>query len=307
MHKFLPVALTFAIFGPWVNADVGAASIIEARADRAAEASGGPGTLNSIDTIVSDMRLRNDFVLKGYESFKTGWYVGPGENFMGNNPRYSNNPTWSIYYDNPTYAGKVAKSALPWVVVFDGVNHSASNVAVEMRNMRTYIKSRSTGKWLSMSGPAGTSGTYYGKPSTGLPDKKETAIRQSADSSTVKLPADRNYFWHGWGVSGHVAVDADDTDAIFVTVQARIVVADSSRPDDLALAQVGLQVGADYYLDAKSIYTEGYAPAIGISRTKTITRQWQAFNFATLSDVGNQQPGGGITEASLRATPPPME
>ena len=34
---------------------------------------------------------------------------------------------------------------------------------------------------------------------------------------------------------------------------------------------------------------------------------WQAFNFTTL-DVGVEDPGGGtMTEAQLRANPPPLE
>ena len=53
-------------------------------------------TVNSADNVVADMRKPNDFVLKGYEKFEHGWYVGPGINNMGNDPRFSNSPTWSI-------------------------------------------------------------------------------------------------------------------------------------------------------------------------------------------------------------------
>jgi hypothetical protein len=265
------------------------------------------GVVNSVETIIADMERRNDFVLKGYESFKTGWYVGPGNNGMGNNPSFSNSPTWSIFYKNPNYAGKVAKAALPWVVIFDGVDHAATNVAVEIRNARSYIKSRASGKWLLQGGPAYTTGNYYGKPSTGLPMIDEVCLRRSATSSTIKVPEHRGYFWHGWWSTGRIAIDPNDIAAMFVTVQARLVVADSSRPDDRARAQVGLQVGADYYVDTKYNYREDYAPAVGISRTKRITNDWQAFNFTTFSDVGVQDPGGGISVAALRAQPPPLE
>src|SRR4051794_38283615 len=95
----------------------------------AAEAATDSSTLNSIDTIVGDMRMRNDFVLKGYEKFEHGWYVGPGINNMGNDPRFSNSPTWSIFYKNKSYVGKVAKAVLPWAVILDGSDHGASNLA----------------------------------------------------------------------------------------------------------------------------------------------------------------------------------
>jgi len=266
-----------------------------------------PATLNNLDTVVADMRLKNDFILKGYETFKYGWYVGPGETHMGNNPSYSNSPTWSIFYNNPAYIGKSAKAMLPWVVIFDGVNNAASNVAVEMRNMRTYLKSRSTGRWTLIGGPSNVSGVYYGKPNTGLPASNEIVVNRTPTSSAIKLPPNSGQFWHGWWGAGRLAINPADIGAFFVTVQARLIVADTSKPDDRYKAQIGLQVGADYYLDTVTTYRESYAPAIGINRTKTINNNWQAYSYTTLSDVGSQQPGGGITEAALRAAPPPME
>jgi hypothetical protein len=229
---------------------------------------------------------------------------------MGNNPDFQNTPEWSIFYNNPSYIGKVAKAILPWVVIFDGVDHAASNVAVEMRNMRAYIKTRSTGAWKVLGGPVKATGTYYGTPdSGGLPAQEEEVIDAYASEtgSAVKVHGNTGYFWHGWWSAGRLTVDPYDIDALFVTVQARMVVADTSQADDRDQAQVGLQVGADYYLDSYTVYAESYAPAVGIARTKNITNEWQAFSYTTFSDVGGQQPGGGITEASLRAAPPPME
>lgn len=264
-------------------------------------------TLNSADTVVRDMKLRNDFVLKGYESFEHGWYVGPGINVMGNDAAFSNNPTWSIFYKNPSYAGKVAKAILPWVVILDGVDHGASNTAVEIRSMRSYVKSRATGKWVLRGGPASTTGLYYGKPSTNLPARDEVVVRQSSVSSTISVPQNRGYFWHGWSTAGRFDIDPTDVAALIVTVQARLVVKDGSKEDDTAKAQLGLQVGADYYLTLTNTYPEAYAPAVGVNRTKTLTSDWQAFNFTTFSDVGTQDPGGGISEAAFRADPPTFE
>jgi hypothetical protein len=264
-------------------------------------------TLNSADTVVRDMELRNDFVLKGYESFEHGWYVGPGINIMGNDPAFTNNPVWSIYYRNPRYAGKVAKTVLPWVVILDGVDHAASNTAVEIRNIRSYVKSRGNGEWVARGRPASTTGLYYGKPDTNLPDKGEVVVRRSSNASTIRVPQNKGYFWHGWSTAGRFAIEKGDIAAILITVQARLVVSDESRQDDIAKAQLGLQVGADYYFTLTDTYSEAYAPAVGVNRTKTVTRNWQAFNFMTFSDVGLQDPGGGISEAAFRADPPPFE
>lgn len=265
------------------------------------------GAVNSIGTVVADMRLKNDFVLRGYESYEYGWYVGPGETQMGNDPSFSNAPVWSEYHDNPAYAGVVAKAILPWVVIFDGIGHAATNTAVELRNMRTYVKSRATGAWTSLGGPTAVAGVYYGKPSTGLPALSDVVLGATSTHATIQLHESSGYLWHGWWNEGRVAIQPNDLDAVFVTVQARTVLADPTRQDDRAAAQLGLQVGADYYLDTSTTYKEGYAPAIGISRTKKLTEAWQAFSFTTLSDVGAQNPGGGISEAALRALPPPLE
>ena len=264
------------------------------------------GQINSVDTIVSDMKLLNDFVLKGYENEKYGWYVGPGETHMGNNSSFTNVPEWSSFLNNPAYAGVSAKAMLPWLVIFDGVSDAASNTAVEIRNMRTYLKSRATGKWIALGGPVKASGTYYGKPNTGLPAYDEQTAGSYDTGSMIKVPENNGYFWHGWWSAGRMAVDPADIGAIFVTVQARLAVADPGRADDRAQAQLGLQVGADYYVDTSTVYQE-IAPAIGIARTKKITSNWQAFSYTTFSDVGSQIPGGGLTEAQFRAAPPPME
>ena len=264
------------------------------------------GTVNSLDTVVDDMRLRNDFILRGYEHYQHGWYVGPGEVVMGNNPSFTNVPTWSPYYNNPEFAGVVAKAMLPWVVVFDGVNHAAANAGVEIRNMKTYIKSRARGKWELVGGPVRSSGTYYGKPGTSLAAINETTLASYDTGSIIKIHSNPGYHWHGWWVNGRVPINPGDIEAIFVTLQGRLVVADGSKADDRSRAQLGIQVGADYYVDTNYVYS-AYAPAIGISRTKKLTNEWQAFSFTTLNDVGSQQPGGGISEAKFRAAPPPLD
>jgi hypothetical protein len=225
---------------------------------------------------------------------------------MGNNPTFRNSPHWSTFGNDSSYIGSSAKAMLPWLAVFDGPRHNTSNVAVEFRNMRTYVKSRSSGEWKLLGGPAKATGTNYGKPGTGLSPEGESVVGISETSSTIRMGQDSRYFWHGWWDAGVKGIDGWDIGAFFVTVQARLVVADQSRGDERDRAELGLQVGADYYLETSTDYS-GIAPNIGISRTKRLTSDWQAFNYTTLSDVGTQIPGGGITESDLRSGPPPLQ
>jgi hypothetical protein len=275
------------------------------KAVKAEEAPSG-SSLNSLDTIVGDMRELNDFKLRGYENEAYGWYVGPGSTHMGNNATFRNSPHWSTFGNDSSYTGTTAQAMLPWLAVFDGVNHNASNVAVEFRNMRTYYKSKSSGEWRLLGGPAKATGTVYGKAGSGIGPRGDTVVNSTETTSTIRMGDDSRTYWHGWWDIGVKSIEPWDIDAFFVTIQARLVVADPSGGDQRGQAELGLQVGADYYLETTTDYAS-IAPNIGISRTKKLTGDWQAFNYATLSDVGTQIPGGGITEAALRGGPPPLE
>lgn len=264
------------------------------------------GVVNSLDTIVNDMKLRNDLVLRGYESKTVGWYVGPGYVQMGNQARTSNTPQWfkdaypHLINDNPLQA------FLPWIVLFDGVGHAATNTRVHFRNMKAFYKSKRTGQWVSWGSSPGVSG--YATPKVGLfggtvPEDK----RVNSDGSVeIKPPADPNLAWHGWWSRGRVPIDAADIDAVFVTVQARLVVDNPSLPDDRSAARLLFHVGADYYIDTNTSWTVPQ-PGVGVSRAKQITNDWQAISLTTFSNVGVQEPGGGITETAFRSNPPPLD
>ena len=264
------------------------------------------GTINSLDTIVNDMKLRNDLVLRGYESKTAGWYVGPGYVQMGNQARTSNMPQWfknaypHLINDNPL------RAFLPWIVLFDGVGHAATNTRVHFRNVKAFYKSKRTGQWVSWGSSPGVSG--YATPKIGLfgGTVREDKRVNSDGSVEVKPPTDPNLAWHGWWSRGRVPIDAADIDAVFVTVQARLVVDNPSLPDDRDAARLLFHVGADYYIDTNTNWTVPQ-PGVGVSRAKRVTNEWQAFSLATFSNVGIQEPGGGITEATFRAAPPPLE
>jgi hypothetical protein len=262
-------------------------------------------TVNSLDVIVNDMALRNDFVLRGYEDKTVGWYVGPGYVVMGNIPNISNAPQ-DFQANNPNLAGLQLKAILPLVVLFDGTANSATNTRAEMRNIQLIIKSKSTKQWRVIGVSAGLGG--FNTPKTTLfngsvPEDKRT----NADGSVqIKPPSDSRLTWHGWWNNGRTLIDSYDVEAVMITMQARLTVDNPSLPDDRDHAQLGIQIGADYYIDQNTSW-QSINPAAMLSRTKRITKDWQAFNAMTFSNVGIQEPGGGITEASFRAAPPPLQ
>ena len=116
--------------------------------------------------------------------------------------------------------------------------------------------------------------------------------------------------FHGWS-SGFSRIDGPDIGAVFLTLQARLVKDKDSGTDDRDRAKYLIHVGGDYYPEtstrASDLAPAYYFPGIGLSRAKLVNNNWQAFSFSTIN-VGVEDPGGAtLTEAELRANPPPLE
>jgi hypothetical protein len=264
-------------------------------------------SINTIDTIVNDMRLNNDLVLDGVPS-SYGFAAGPGHVIMGNNPRGTSTPSWWTPANRSLKSEAWWNVILPWMVIFDGVGNAAGNTRVEMRNLKTYYKSRSSGQWILISqGPV--EGSNYPKHLQGT-NVTTPDIRTNADGTVSVRPPNGTSVFHGW-CCGKRPINGPDIEAIFITMQARLTVSNASLPDDRNAARYLIQVGGDYYPEASTTindYAPSYfSPGIGLSRSKLVNNQWQSFSFTTVN-LGVQDPGGAaISEAQLRAAPPPLD
>lgn len=275
--------------------------------DSSAGATTTTGAINSVDTIVNDMKLNNDVVLAGVPSSR-GYAAGPGHVIMGNDPRGSRTPNWwnpaNGYYKSGAYWNHIT----PWMVIFDGVGNAASNTRVEMRNMKAYYKSRSTGQWVLLS-QGEVDGSNY--PKTLIGSNVTPPDIRSVGAGVVSVrPPNGDSVFHGWCCARSLPAPADIA-AIHITLQARLTVHDASRPDDRAAARYLVQVGGDYYPDGgtsiNAFAPDYFNPGIGLSRSKLIGNAWQSYSFTTI-DVGVQDPGGAaISEAELRRAPPPLD
>lgn len=266
-----------------------------------------PATINTVDTIINDMKLMNDLQLAGIPS-NYGWSRGPGYVMMGNTPRGTNTPSWWSV-DNQRYkSSEWWNAVLPWFVVFDGVGNQARNTRVQVRDMKIYMKSKRSGSWTLLNHSPGVGGENYPKSLQG--DNVSTPdTRTESDGSTSILPPGGSLVFHGWG-GGFSDIDGSDVAAMFMTLQARLVKDNAGGSDDRASAKYLIHVGGDYYPDRSTRVSDlapaYYFPGIGVSRAKLVSNDWQAFNFATI-DAGIQDPGGGLSEAELRANPPPLQ
>jgi len=278
-----------------------------AAAPTAAAPTAASGSINSVDTIVNDMKLNNDLVLAGVPP-ERGYAAGPGFVVMGNDPRGSRTPSWwnpaNSYYKSGAYWNQI----VPWMVIFDGVGNAATNTRVEMRNMKAYYKSRSSGQWILLfqgtidgeNYPKGLNTVHVGRPDI---------VSVGSGGVSVRPPSTDLHF-HGWCCAGTLPAPADIA-AIHITLQARLTVHDANRPDDRSAARYLIQVGGDYYPDASTKNSafgpDFWNPGIGLSRSKLVGNTWQSYSFTTIN-VGVQDPGGAaISEAELRRAPPPLD
>jgi hypothetical protein len=268
------------------------------------------GAVNSVNEIVNDMALLNDLPLNGAPS-GPGWARGPGVVVMGNNPRGSATPGyWQP--SNGTYKGSTLwNGILPWMVLFDGQGNGASNTRVQMRNVKIYYRSRSNGSWQLIGSTTGVDGSLYSKDLMNAYGSAD--IRAESDGVSV-MPGNNNGFFHGWWTAGQksIAAVAGDIDAIFVTMQARLIIGPAGY-DDRSSARYLLQVGADYYPEVGMPVTSSgplgisWLPGVGVSRAKLITNEWRSFNMASIDAANQDVAGNAMSTAVFRSAPPPLD
>ena len=221
-----------------------------------------PLLLNTITTIINDMKLPHEGKPHGVPPH-LNWANGPRVG-MGNNPgTFRAITAWGQLYE-------------------DAAGNPASNTQVQIRTMLTCILSKKGGRWFLIQKSRGVEGHAYREDFAG--DINQPAnIRHESDGS-ISVTAGKGYNFHFWPSSGRVSINPNDIGGVFVTVQARLIVAKPDKPDDRHQARYLLSVGADYWSHVNAKWDNWKTNAdIGIGRFKYVKKEWQSFNMTTVS------------------------
>ena len=228
--------------------------------------------VNTIDEVVNDMQGLHEAPPFGVPVTYT-WQAGPRIG-LGNNPG-------------------AFKAMLPWGQVFETEPGNTSiNTRVEIRNLKAYYLNNKTNTWTLWTQAQKPTGLYTSQ-NLAIEDTKPADIKNLSESISVGMKDGYNFYLL---TPLRVTINPADIGGVFVTVQARLILADASKPDDRDAAHLMLSAGGDYWLNLTAPgdnFTNNGDIAIG--KFKHLTRDWRAFNMHTL------------TSDQIRQTPPPLE
>jgi hypothetical protein len=230
-------------------------------------------TVNSVEVIISDMANAHESKPYGVPS-SWDWYSRPAIHHYLPLSDYHAYTCYGQFYED----------------IFET---KATNTRVEMRNLRTWYLSKSKHTWIPLQNKRPIiEGLWFPEDhsAAGIPAdvRKE---ENGGISATAGYGLSEGKCFHFW-IKDRAAIDRTDIDGILVTMEARLIVADPTKPNDMHLARYILNVGADYWTSV-----EGGTNAqgdIGMGRFKFVIPAWRHYNFTT------------VPAEILRQNPPPL-
>ncbi|RJG01072.1 hypothetical protein D3878_05305 [Noviherbaspirillum sedimenti] len=186
-------------------------------------------------------------------------------------------------------------SVLTWFTTQEAQGNAATNSRVQVANLRFYVLSQATRTWKQLDTKSAPYSEMWSYP---FAYAGAGSVR-SESSGGVSIKPDYPNFYHGYGNS--ISIDPTDVRAVYVSMDFRLAVENTSKPDDRDSAKYVVNAGADYWPGkGQATWSLGYAPGIGTGRTKLATKDWRT---ATLL-VPNKNYGSTMEE--IRKNPPPL-
>ncbi|RME23871.1 MAG: hypothetical protein D6800_09305 [Candidatus Zixiibacteriota bacterium] len=231
---------------------------------------------NSLDIIIEDMTLPHEGIPHGVPP-AYDWARGPVSNSQSIPTRFHAMVAWGQVYE-------------------DTGGNPATNTRVQIRDIHAYLLSKKDNRWHQLQYSRRVTGAAY-LESFVPPTSKPADIRYEPDGS-ISVTAGGGYNFHFWTPT-RAAIDPTDVAGIFTTAEARLIVDDSTLPDDRTRARYLMSMGGDLWRDTTVDYTtDADNPDIGMGRFKYVTPAWRSYNMLYME--------GGLDVNRLRRNPPPI-
>ncbi len=235
--------------------------------------------INSVQTIIDDMTLAHERAPHGVPK-SVNWAYAPRIG-IGVDPasgKFTAFTAWGQIYES------------------EQGNH-ALNTRVQIRGMKAYYLSKTTGEWITLQSSDDISGAAFVEDFANNENSRADIRNESLRGGGISVVAGGGFNFHFWPSGSRANIDTDDISALFTTFQVRLVLADEGKFDDRFLADYIASAGGDYWKDASTGWLADWSANgdFAIGRFKRVTNDWQAINaYAGSFDT-------------LRQNPPPMD
>lgn len=175
-------------------------------------------------------------------------------------------------------------SFVPWGQAYQcaGVTpKSPTPPVVEMRNLRGFVLSRSTGRWRQVTGTNLIQGAAYNED---FSNNASVPATYTSTPASTKFSLTPGHNFHFWNNQSRASIDGNDVAGVTVTIQARL---DPLSPLNwmASFPCLLISVGADYWRSASSAW-DGFQSTTGVAigRFKRIGMGWRRFSMTTVTD-----------------------
>ena len=227
-------------------------------------------TTDPVQTIIDDMTLPPDAALHGTEGLD--WGDG-----RAGTPTPVPTKNWK---------GEWFRAMTNWGQVYiPREGSTATNSRCQIRNLVTKLL-RKDGSWQVVQS-GGLQGAAF-RENFANNEARDAGVRdESANGGGVSMKVGvgdwAGFNYHFWSTGSRAAVDVDNTVAVYTACEARLIVDDPGRPDDLADCRNLLQMGGDWWLGLNGGWLPDWSANSGIcgGRARWVTSSWQTFSMCT--------------------------
>jgi hypothetical protein len=185
-------------------------------------------------------------------------------------------------------------AAIAWGQVYEWAGSSTStNTRIQIKDLALYYLNKKDNKWHLLQSSVRVSGANYREDFVGDVNKPAD-IRVESDGS-ISTTCGGGYNFHFWPSSGRSKFPANEVAGCFVTVKARLIVGDKTKPDDRDQAKYLMSVGGDWWQSLTAPWDNFKTNAdMGIGRFRFISNEWKSFNMYS------------VPADTIRNNPPPF-